>query len=168
MAVPSTSQENSEAAYQSLTARANAQRTGAERLADQFTRYFGSLVFLFLNMVGVGVWIFLNLGVLTGIEPFDPAPFFLLVTIVALETLFLSIIVLMSQNRAAHVATVRAEANLMLDKQGEEEVTKVLELLVLLAKKNGIDLSYDRSLQQMLRQTDADKIIEVISEEVEE
>lgn len=152
--------------YKSLTARANANRTRIERVADQLTLYFGSIVFLVLNVIGIGVWIFLNIGVLSGVEVFDPAPFFLLVTIVALETLFLSVIVLVSQNRAAHIATVRAEANLVLDMQEEVEITKVLELLALLAAKQGIDLSQDKSLQEMLHHLDADEIVEAIREEV--
>lgn len=68
------------------------------RLADYLTTYFGTLEFLSLNLIFFIIWIAINSGFVPGFTPFDPFPFILLTMTVSLETIFLTVIVLMSQN----------------------------------------------------------------------
>lgn len=138
----------------------------AERLADAFTAGFGTMTFLAFNLLWFGLWIVINIGWIPSIPPFDPFPFGLLTTIVSLEAIFLAIIVLISQNRAARVDDLRQEIDVQIDMITEQEVTKVMHLLALLAKDRGIDLSQDQTLHDMLRPTDLEKIERALERQV--
>jgi uncharacterized membrane protein len=86
---------------------------------------------------------------------------------VSLEAIFLSIIVLISQNRAAHIADVREEIDLQLDVITEEEVTKVMELVVYLAKHQGYAVDKDKTLPKMLKQLDVNKISQLLEKQLQ-
>lgn len=133
----------------SLKARANEKRSLAEKFADWLTSYFGSVTFLLLNALWFGAWIFINTGH-TSIEPFDEFPFGLLTMIVSLEAIFLAIIVLISQNREARIGELREEIDLQLNTITEEETAKVLELLILLLDKQGIEVEYDAEMRRLM------------------
>jgi uncharacterized membrane protein len=61
------------------------------RIADQITRFAGSMTFVYIHILWFGLWIGL------GVEKY---PFGLLTMIVSLEAIFLSTFVMISQNRA--------------------------------------------------------------------
>jgi hypothetical protein len=61
------------------------------RIADQITRFAGSMLFVYLHIVWFAAWILL------GVEHY---PYGLLTMIVSLEAIFLSTFVMISQNRA--------------------------------------------------------------------
>jgi uncharacterized membrane protein len=158
--------ENSRRVIGSLKAKADKKRRVSEKLADWMTGAFGSMNFLFVNVVWFAVWIVINLGLIPGITPFDPFPFGLLTMIVSLEAIILAITVLISQNREEKVGDVRQEIDLQLDIIAEDELTKLLQMVSLLLEKNGIDVSGDEVLQSMLQPTSVDKIEEAIEQEV--
>lgn len=151
---------------QSLKARANLQRTWAERLADWMTAGFGSMSFLIANCVWFAVWIVVNLGVIHGLKAFDPFPFGLLTMIVSLEAIILAIVVLISQNRAARIADLREEVALQVEEISEREITKLLELTVKLLRKEGVSIARDEELRAMLQKTDPDVLTEQLEQEV--
>ena len=61
------------------------------RVADQITRFAGSMKFVYLHVIWFGSWIGLRL---------EHYPFGLLTMVVSLEAIFLSTFVMISQNRA--------------------------------------------------------------------
>ena len=142
----------------SFEAKANNNRTITERIADFMTTKFGSITFLFTNGLLFLFWILINTNQIPAIKQFDPYPFGLLTTIVSLEAIFLSIIVLMSQNRASKIDDIRDEIDLQITTIAEEEITKMMELQAMILKKQGIDVSADQELQQMLEPTDTNRI----------
>jgi uncharacterized membrane protein len=150
----------------SLKARADAKRSLSARLADRMTAAFGSMPFLVANCVWFAAWMAINLELVPGVPTFDPFPFGLLTMIVSLEAIILAIVVLISQNRAARIADLREEVALQVEEISEQEVTKLLRLMVRLMQKQGIDLSQDQELWKMLEPTDTDKITEILEEEV--
>jgi uncharacterized membrane protein len=150
----------------SVKARADEKRSWSERMADRLTTAFGSMVFLVLNVVWFVVWIVINVGLIPGIEPFDPFPFGFLTMVVSLEAIALAIIVLMSQNRAAKIAELREEVDLQVNILTEKELTKLLRIVTLLAEKEGINLAQDKELRAMLRPSDTEKIEEAVKQEV--
>ncbi len=150
----------------SIKGKADDKRSFSERVADRLTSSFGSMFFLVLNVVWFIVWITINVGLIPGVEPFDPFPFGFLTMVVSLEAIALAIIVLMSQNRASKIADLREEVDLQVNILTEKEITKLLEVVVLLAEKQGLDLSQDRSLQGMLRPSDTEKIEKEMEKEV--
>ena len=80
-----------------------------DRAADQVTSFAGSLNFVYLHSVWFGIWIALNIGLLSSALVFDEFPFGLLTMIVSLEAIFLSTFVMVSQNRQAARADIRSQ-----------------------------------------------------------
>lgn len=150
----------------SFKAKSDARRTAAERFADWMTDYFGTVTFLLLNAAWFVSWIVINLGLIPGIEPFDPFPFGLLTMVVSLEAIFLAIIVLISQNREAHIADVREEIDLQINTISEEEITKVIKMLAMLLEKNGINADNDPEVQRMLRPIQSGEIERRLEEQI--
>lgn len=104
-------------------------KTAAERAADFLTSAFGSVTFLMLNVGIFALWLLWNVGYITGLEPIDPFPFSFLTTAVSLEAIILSVIVLMSQKRAAKIAEAREEVDLQVDVQSERDTEAVIRML---------------------------------------
>jgi uncharacterized membrane protein len=80
-----------------------------DRATDNITKFAGSLTFVYLHSVWFVVWVAMNVGVFSAAVVFDKFPFGLLTLIVSLEAIFLSTFVMISQNREARRAEVRAE-----------------------------------------------------------
>ena len=150
----------------SVKGRADEKRKLSERIADALTLGFGSMAFLVLNVVWFIVWIVINVGLIPGIEPFDPFPFGFLTMVVSLEAIALAIIVLMSQNRAAKIADLREEVDLEIDRMAEAELTKLLQLVSQIAARQGIDLTRDHELREMVQPADHEKIEQALEQEV--
>lgn len=142
----------------SFAAKANANRTFSEKCADFLTVHFGSTTFLLLNALFFGFWIIFNIELIPGITAFDPYPFSFLTMVVSLEAIVLAIVVLISQNRAAKIADVREEIALQVDVITEQEITKLMELVVRMAQQQGVDVSNDAVLQEMLKPTNINRI----------
>lgn len=95
--------------------------TPLQRIADWIAWFSGSMYFLALNFVWFAVWISVNTLSL-GLPAFDPFPFGLLTMIVSLEAIFLSIFVLISQNRQAEKDRVRSDVEYEVNIKAELEV----------------------------------------------
>lgn len=155
-------QKHQRLVVQSFRAKADAKRRPTDKFADYLTTKFGSVVFLGLNAAWFFIWIVINTGLIPGVEPFDPFPFGLLTMIVSLEAIFLAIIVLISQNRAAKIAELREEIDLQVNSIAETEVSKTIMMLGLLLEKNGIKID-DPEIADMvrpIRSHDIERILE--------
>jgi uncharacterized membrane protein len=97
-------------------------RTFGQRLSDVLTRIAGDIRFVYASAAWFVIWITLNLGVIPGVEPFDPFPFGLLTMVVSLEAIFLSLFVLISQNRQAERDKVRNEIEYEVNIKAELEI----------------------------------------------
>lgn len=150
----------------SFKAKANAKRSGAEKFADGLTAKFGSVAFLGLNALWFLVWISWNTGIIPGVEAFDPFPFGLLTMVVSLEAIFLAIIVLISQNREARIGELREEIELQISTISEGEVTKLINLMVLMLEKQGIKIEDDPELIKMLKPIDNAEIERQLEKEL--
>lgn len=153
-------------AIKSFKARANAKRTVTEKFADWLTSKFGSITFLAINAVWFLAWILINTGKIPMIEPFDPYPFGFLTMVVSLEAIFLAIIVLVSQNREARVAELRDEIELQIDTIAEGELTKLINLMLILMEKQGIKIDEDPELRKMLKPVDNKKLQDDLEKEL--
>ncbi|MBI5619790.1 DUF1003 domain-containing protein [Candidatus Gottesmanbacteria bacterium] len=149
----------------SFQAKALKKRPFVVRVADWATSYFGTIEFFAINASVFAFWIVLNTGVIPGIRPFDPFPFILLTMTVSLEAIFLTIIVLMSQNRQAYIATLRDELELQVNLITERELTKALQLLANLHRFHNIPLD-DPELDAMVKATNVSYIERKLEEEI--
>ncbi|MEN9560850.1 MAG: hypothetical protein RIQ56_123 [Candidatus Parcubacteria bacterium] len=123
------------------------QRDWTDDLAEFLTHKFGTISFLILNFGLFVVWIAANTG-LFGSFTFDPFPFGFLTMAVSLEAIFLSIVVLISQNRQSRIADIRQQMDFEIDVRSEEEITKILAILDELRKAAGIKKA-DPELEKM-------------------
>ena len=96
--------------------------TTVQKVADWISDFSGSLPFLIMNAALFLVWIVLNVNMIPGFKAFDPFPFGLLTMWVSLEAIFLSIFVLISQNRQAEKDRIRADIEYDVNLKAELEI----------------------------------------------
>lgn len=128
------------------------------KVADAITGFCGSFPFVYLHVVWFGFWILWNTGLL-GLEPFDVYPFGLLTMTVSLEAIFLSMFVLISQNRMTELADQRADLDLQVNLLAEYEITKVLSIVDAIADHLDIEVSKDPELEELKLQISPDMVL---------
>jgi uncharacterized membrane protein len=121
--------------------------TMLERVTDAIAEFSGSLAFLALHFMWFLVWIGLN--TIPGLLDFDPYPFGLLTMCVSLEAIFLSVIVLLSQNRQSTKDRIRADVDYEVNLKAELEVSHLHEKVdqlhaVLLSQLHQIEIRLRR------------------------
>ena len=121
-----------------LRLSADAQRSLQNRAADAVTSFSGSLLFVHLHIVWFALWILVNTG-RVGVPVFDPFPYGLLTMIVSLEAIFLSTLVLITQNRQGEDVRHRADLDLHIGLLTEHEITRALQMLGAIQDKLGIE-----------------------------
>jgi uncharacterized membrane protein len=118
-------------ASRNVNVEAEDQRTTVMKVADWISEFSGSLSFLFLHMGLFAVWIVLNIEPLaqTELGGWDPYPFGLLTMSVSLEAIFLSVFVLLSQNRQVARDRVRNDIEYNINLKAELEISQLHEKL---------------------------------------
>ncbi|MEK7471013.1 MAG: DUF1003 domain-containing protein [Patescibacteria group bacterium] len=150
----------------SFEAKELKKRSWSVRLADDLTLTFGSLFFLTLNVALFAFWVLANTGRISGIVIFDPFPFPLMTTIVSLEAIVLTLIVLMSQNRQSFISNLREEIDMQVNIASEREITMILQILTKIADKQGIKLE-SRDLEEMLKKIEVSYLERKLEEQLE-
>ena len=141
-------------------------RSRADRLAWAITRAVGSGMSVLLHVAWFGTWMWLNSPTLSGAPPFDPFPFPVLTMLVSVEVIFLSVIVLLNQNRMAIEADKRAHLNLQIDLLAERELTLILRMQRELAERLEIESPLSRELEELLKDTDLHDIATKLDREL--
>ncbi len=149
-------------AVHSLQARHNQKRSTFQKITDKLVSWSGTVLFLFANIAVFAIWILFN----RGRGSFDPFPFVLLTTIVSLEAIILSILVLISQNRQSKIADLRQEIDMQVNLVTEEEITKLLKLVAGLYAALKINIDQDSELKEMLKPTNWDSLEERLETEL--
>ncbi len=96
-----------------------------DKVADAIAEFSGSITFLALNGAWFFIWIIWN--VLPFTSHFDPYPFGFLTMVMSVEAIFLSIFVLISQNRQTAKDRLRADAEYEVNLKAELEVAHLHE-----------------------------------------
>jgi uncharacterized membrane protein len=91
-------------------------RTFGDRVADTVANFVGSWPFTILHIVWFSVWIML---------PVEPFPYGLLTMTVSLEAIFLTTLVMMSENRQAERDRTQAEADYETNVKAKEEIEEL-------------------------------------------
>jgi|JI10StandDraft_1071094.scaffolds.fasta_scaffold03675_17 uncharacterized membrane protein len=145
-------------------ARFKEQVPRVERFVNWMTSAFGTTGFLIGNTIFFASWLAVNLGLFGDRFVFDPFPFNFLTAAVSLQAIFLSIIVLMSQNRAARMADLREEMDFEINLRSEAEVTRILNMLDEIHDHLGLENSDDEELEEMKQKIDVMQIRRDIEE----
>ena len=123
-----------------------------DRLADTVTAFAGSMPFVYVHLGWFAAWVLLNSGRL-GVTAFDPFPYGLLTMVVSLEAIFLSALVMITQNRQSEEAERRADLDLQVGLLAEHELTRVLKMLDAIQKKLGVEPGIDNELEDLEMET---------------
>jgi uncharacterized membrane protein len=142
-------------------------RTPAERFGDAIAGFAGSLPFVCLHLAIFAGWIVFNSISLTHLHHFDPPPFSLLGTIVALEAILLASIILMRQSRMSRRAEERDHLMLQVLLLSEKEITAVLGMDRQIAGKVGLPLvADDKEIEQLSQHTSIDDVAQTIKDKL--
>jgi uncharacterized membrane protein len=157
------------AAIAKLEAEALERRTRIERDSDNIVKFIGSIKFLVLHLILVTVWTVVNLNLIPFLKPFDPFPFGILALFVSSESVFLTIFVLISQNRMARQAERRSHLDLQVGMLSEQELTMILQMLEKLCRHAGVDVkSANAQVRGFSENTDVHKLASELEEKLPE
>src|ERR1700682_4837469 len=142
-------------------------RTPTERQSDAIVRFIGSIKFLTLHLILVAVWAAVNLNLIPNVKAFDPFPFGILALLVSSESVFLTIFVLISQNRMARQAERRSHLDLQVSMLAEQEITTMLQMQQKLCQHLGVDVkSSTAAVEGFSRTTDVHKLATELEEKL--
>jgi uncharacterized membrane protein len=141
-----------------LEKRALAHRSLSARMGDVIATQAGRMWFIILHLAWFAVWLVLNLTA-HGRSAFDPFPFSLLTMIVSLESIFLSLFILMSQNRSSLQADQRDHLDLQINLLSEDENTKMLQMLQALCEYHKLAIANDPEIRAMAKRTEVQEVL---------
>ena len=122
-------------------------------------------MFVCTHLLAFSIWIVWNVA--PGTKHFDPPPFSLLSTIVALEAILLASFILMRQVRIGRRAEQREHLMLQILLLTEKELTAVLDLSRQMARQVGLAQAADRpQVQELSQQTPIDDVAQTIREKL--
>ena len=140
-------------------------RTRAERLGDSIAGFAGSLSFVCIHLVLFAGWIAVNTFSGNHLRHFDPEPYSLLGTVVALEAILLASIILMRQSRMSRRAEERDHLMLQILILTEKEITAVLGMDRQIADRLGLKkFDNDQEIEQLSQNTSIDDVAQTIKE----
>ena len=101
-----------------------------QRMVEHFSAFIGRPAFLAVTLLVVVLWVAANVVMrLAGLEEFDPGPYLWLQAIIALVALLTTNMVLITQNRVAHLEEQRAHLDLKVTLLTEQKVAKPIDLI---------------------------------------
>jgi uncharacterized membrane protein len=133
-------------------------RSPLERVGDAIAVQAGKPWFVVVHAIWFAAWIALNVPS-HRTRPFDPFPYPFLTMIVSLESIFLALFLLMSQNRSAGQAEQRAHLDLQINLLSEDENTKMLQMLQALCAHHGLAIARDPQVAKLAGNVDAADVI---------
>jgi uncharacterized membrane protein len=134
-----------------------------ERIATAITRFTGSMVFVCAHALAYGFWVIANLGWVAGLRPWDPT-FVVLAMIASVEAIFLSTFILITQNRMAAAADRRAELDLQVSLLAEAEITKLVELVSMIAERMDVSTTEQNEIEEMKQRVAPEAVLDAIEE----
>lgn len=157
METPSATARNVRA-ISALEHSALAQRSVSARIGDAIASHAGKMWFIVLHFIWFSLWLWLDTETKSRLA-FDPFPFQLLSTIVSLESIFLSLFILMSQNRSNIQADQRNHLELQINLLSEDENTKMLQMLQALCEHHKLKIANDPEIHAMTRRTEINDVL---------
>jgi len=162
---PDSVTENNIKAIARLEKRAAQKHTYGERVAATVTQLAGSVQFIVIHVVWFVFWITANASLVPGIAPWDPFPYSFLTLVVSLEAIFLSLLVLMTQNRLTRDADKRAQLDLQINMLAEQESTATLQMLEKICQHLGVNIEGEVQAQ-LAKNTDVNVLAKTLEEKL--
>jgi uncharacterized membrane protein len=138
----------------------------AHRFSHRVGWFVGTIYFVLFQIVMTAAWVVWNLR--NG-NPFDPYPFPLLSSVLALEAVLLTSFVLIRQNAMDLQSERRNHLDLQINLLAEKETTVILKKLNFLAERLGFEEGDDRESRELAKDTPVESIaVHLRSKEKEE
>jgi len=128
------------------------------RAVSRIAAFCGTLSFLLANAVVFAAWILVN----ELVWKLDPYPFTFLLFLVSLEAIFLSILILISQNMSLQQDERRHHLDLQINLLTEREMTAMLRLVTRMASQMGIEDEGQREVRALSQPTDPVSVLHQI------
>jgi uncharacterized membrane protein len=128
------------------------------RISHTVGWFVGTIYFVLFQCIFVLLWIALNTRLLGKGPAFDPYPFPLLSTVLALEAVLLTSFVLIRQNAMDLRSEPRNHLDLQINLLAEKEATSILKLLHEIADHLDIDVSADAKREELAEDTAVENI----------
>jgi len=152
------------AAIARLQERATRERSFFARMGDRITIIAAGEWFLLGHVVWFASWFAINSGLIPLVPSFDRFPFPLLTVLVSLDAIFLTLLVLGSQNRLTQEADQRAHLDLQVNLLAEQEMTMVLRMLREICEHLGLeDTISSPKFQELVKRTDVTQLAEQLA-----
>ncbi len=129
--------------------------SSVHRISHKIGEFVGTIYFVIGQLVLVALWFLSNSWFAVR---FDPYPFPLLSTVLALETVLLTSFVLIRQNAMDLQSERRNHLDLQINLLAEKEATSILKALDEIAKKFDIDLGRGAELSGLAKDTPVESI----------
>src|SRR5580693_9516337 len=150
-------------AISDLEHSALAQRSLSARIGDAIASHAGKMWFVIFHVLWFSLWLWLNSESRSRFA-FDPFPYQLLSTVVSLESIFLSLFILMSQNRSNVQADQRNHLDLQINLLSEEENTKMLQMLQAICEHHRVAIGKDAETTAMAQRTEISDVLSELQE----
>jgi uncharacterized membrane protein len=139
------------------------QRTTAERVGDVIAGFIGSLPFVAVHLCVFAAWIVTNL--LPHARHFDPKPFALLQTCVAMEAILAASFILMRQARFGRRSDERDHMMLQILLLTEKELTALLGMDRQIASEMGLSRAANSTeVRELSQETSIEDLQQTIKE----
>ena len=143
-----------------------AKRTPGERLGDKIASWVSSFAFVAVQVSFVLLWVLWN--VFSQDRHFDPYPFSLLGTVVAIEGILLASFILMRQARMGRRADERDHLMLQILLLSEKEITAVLKVDREIAAQVGAERAANTTeVRELSQQTSIEDVAQTIRENLD-
>jgi uncharacterized membrane protein len=113
-----------------LRAEHHQNATPFQRVVDQATAFLGHPLFICTLTTVIAAWIGLNLALTTvGYRPIDPPPFSSLGAVTSVASLYVALVILVTQRREYKLTKLLEQLSLELAMLSERKMAKVIQLL---------------------------------------
>jgi uncharacterized membrane protein len=144
-----------------------ASRSRGERIGDRIAAFAGSFPFVAIHITFFVAWVATNTLSVGNLHHFDPKPFPLLDTGVALEAILLASFILMRQSGLGKRADEREHLILQILLLTEKEVSAVVRMNQQIAEHSGLlNISKDEEIKELGRPTSVDAVAATIQEKL--
>lgn len=125
------------------------------RVVARVAAICGTVTFLLVHIAFFAAWLLLNRGG----QAWDPYPYTFLLFGVSIEAIFLSIMVLISQNLASAENERRHHLDLQINLLNERETTAIMRLLTELATHVGVPSTRQEEVRAFSHDTDPEAVL---------
>ena len=128
------------------------------RFARRLAGLIGTMGFAYAQLGLVVAWVVVQSG-LTPLKAFDPH-LTIMTGFVSVESVFLTIFVLINQRLEARAADQRAELDLQIGLLSEHEVTRLLGLVAAMAAKLGVEEARDPDIAHLAKDVAPEEVLD--------